>query len=212
MTRLFRTLAILSLTFAALLIGLPGAWSYFEPVCFRVPVSERRLGYVYFADGLVRFYGYQADDDIYLRSMDGFRSVAFFRRSDDAPVLRIHHAQPWQIPSHAVVVTRFASVRTTPPTAVSLYGLRTSVSLVIVVCMAYPVVALVADMFRRRRRLRAGFCRVCEYDLTGNESGYCSECGAGIVRNGLCRGCGAGPINRSNPECPACGLPIATHA
>lgn len=29
----------------------------------------------------------------------------------------------------------------------------------------------------RRRRLKAGLCVLCEYDLTGNESGTCPECG-----------------------------------
>ena len=29
----------------------------------------------------------------------------------------------------------------------------------------------------RRSRSRPGFCRVCDYDLTGNTSGRCPECG-----------------------------------
>jgi hypothetical protein len=30
---------------------------------------------------------------------------------------------------------------------------------------------------RERRKLRPGFCRVCDYDLTGNTTGRCPECG-----------------------------------
>jgi hypothetical protein len=31
-----------------------------------------------------------------------------------------------------------------------------------------------------RRRVRAGHCRCCGYDLTGNVSGVCPECGNGV--------------------------------
>ena len=33
------------------------------------------------------------------------------------------------------------------------------------------------DHLARRRRLRTGLCRSCGYDLTGNTSGVCPECG-----------------------------------
>jgi len=34
----------------------------------------------------------------------------------------------------------------------------------------------------RRRRLRLGLCITCEYDLTGNVSGVCPECGTKIEK------------------------------
>ena len=39
--------------------------------------------------------------------------------------------------------------------------------------------------WRERRRVRPGHCR-CGYDLTGNVSGRCSECGAAVVAGGRC--------------------------
>lgn len=36
----------------------------------------------------------------------------------------------------------------------------------------------------RDRRPKAGFCKVCKYDLTGNLSGTCPECGAAIEHAG----------------------------
>jgi len=34
---------------------------------------------------------------------------------------------------------------------------------------------------RDRRRPRPGFCRRCDYDLTGNTTGRCPECGLEIA-------------------------------
>ncbi len=41
----------------------------------------------------------------------------------------------------------------------------------------YPTIAFIRGPVRRRRRRRAGLCIKCGYDLTGNESGVCPECG-----------------------------------
>ena len=48
-----------------------------------------------------------------------------------------------------------------------------------------PAVAMLAGLslvtlWRTRRRIPEGHCRVCGYDLRGNASGRCSECGAGL--------------------------------
>ncbi len=42
---------------------------------------------------------------------------------------------------------------------------------------AYPTIAFIRGPLRRWRRQRRGLCAKCAYDLTGNESGVCSECG-----------------------------------
>lgn len=48
-----------------------------------------------------------------------------------------------------------------------------------VVFGAYPAVALVRNPARRRhRRMQRNQCLTCGYDLTGNVSGVCPECGA----------------------------------
>ena len=36
--------------------------------------------------------------------------------------------------------------------------------------------------YRHRNRLIPGFCSKCSYDLTGNESGICPECGTEVKR------------------------------
>jgi hypothetical protein len=54
---------------------------------------------------------------------------------------------------------------------------------VIPICLFIPI-ALIATMMVWRRSLRRpppGFCRRCDYDLRGNTSGLCPECGEPIA-------------------------------
>ena len=44
-----------------------------------------------------------------------------------------------------------------------------------------PVLWACALASRLRRRLRRGFCCVCEYNLAGNTSGICPECGTALA-------------------------------
>ena len=44
----------------------------------------------------------------------------------------------------------------------------------------YPLVALLRGPVRRWSRRQKGLCVTCAYDLTGNESGVCPECGKAV--------------------------------
>ena len=46
----------------------------------------------------------------------------------------------------------------------------------------YPFALLIRRPLRRWRRIRAGLCLKCGYNLTGNVTGLCSECGTPIFR------------------------------
>ena len=46
-----------------------------------------------------------------------------------------------------------------------------------VLLAAYPTIAFVRGPMRRWRRRRKGLCIKCGYNLTGNVSGVCPECG-----------------------------------
>lgn len=48
---------------------------------------------------------------------------------------------------------------------------------------AWAAMGLAARL-RRRRRVRSGRCAGCRYDLTGNVSGVCPECGATVSTKG----------------------------
>ena len=45
---------------------------------------------------------------------------------------------------------------------------------------AYPTIACIRGPVRRYRRRKRGLCLTCGYNLTGNVSGVCSECGTEI--------------------------------
>ena len=49
-----------------------------------------------------------------------------------------------------------------------------------VIFAAYPIIAFVRGPLRRRWHRAKGACLRCGYDLTGNVSGVCPECGADI--------------------------------
>jgi hypothetical protein len=52
---------------------------------------------------------------------------------------------------------------------------------VVLILGAYPAIALIRQPARRRRyRREHGLCVKCGYDLTGNVSGVCPECGAEV--------------------------------
>jgi len=58
-----------------------------------------------------------------------------------------------------------------------VWGLWLPLWIPFVAFIAYPTVAFLRGPARRWRRRRAGRCIRCGYDLTGNESGVCPECG-----------------------------------
>lgn len=61
-----------------------------------------------------------------------------------------------------------------------LYTARVPLWLPTILFAAYPTTAFIRGPLRRHRRRRRGQCIGCGYDLTGNESGVCPECGQQI--------------------------------
>ncbi len=59
-------------------------------------------------------------------------------------------------------------------------GIRMPFWIPVVLLGSYPALAFVRGPLRRWRRGRAGHCRKCGYNLTGNQSGICPECGSEI--------------------------------
>ncbi len=65
-----------------------------------------------------------------------------------------------------------------PPVSVTV--VRTSMWTVLLIVAAYPALAFIRGPLRRHRRRKRGLCLKCGYNLTGNTSGICPECGTKI--------------------------------
>lgn len=52
--------------------------------------------------------------------------------------------------------------------------------IIAIVLAVYPVQVLIRGPLRRWRWVRHGLCIACGYDLRGNESGVCPECGTDV--------------------------------
>ncbi|MHC5109475.1 MAG: hypothetical protein ACYTHJ_06315 [Planctomycetota bacterium] len=205
---MLRRITLLSLIMLAFTVAIIDWLGYVTPVRFSFSASEEEHGYLLFADGLVRLYSYRADEAIEPRFTPRSSRVDFHRTADDAHCLRIRHAMPSQIPAHAVLSSTFsanprlrqAAGTPVPTTKIKLSGIRTSGSLILVLMLLYPSVAVISDLWNRRR-LKVGQCSSCGYNLKGNASGLCTECGASLE----CAKCGE-PWGDVVPEsCPGCG-------
>ena len=67
-----------------------------------------------------------------------------------------------------------------PPSTVML--ISTPLWLAASLFATYPTIAFIQGPLRRWRRRRKGLCENCGYNLTGNESGICPECGTKIEK------------------------------
>ncbi len=170
---MFATLAI-----SLAILGWAGYWL---PVYGGFSVAGRDYVYVYFGEGLARLYLLRADEAIYVDSTDSFITYVVHRAADDARCQRISHARPGLIRPYALVASRMRPSEGALGTpTIHLYGVRTWIWAPIALLAVYPVMTLVLDRFasrRLKRRVQRGFCITCGYDLTGNTSGICPECG-----------------------------------
>jgi len=181
---MMRSALIALMALAAISAGMLGALSFNAPIYIGLPLTSRLLGYVYVSEGLTRFYVFQSDQDVWLSPSGDRRSMRIRRDSDDLTCQRFTHAPPNQIKHYEIYWQRSNPARIRAPDrampTVRMSGVRFQILVVVAVLIAYPIVAVVAGRrMRRRRRIRAwrGLCETCGYDLTGNTSGVCPECG-----------------------------------
>lgn len=63
--------------------------------------------------------------------------------------------------------------------AKNVHGVGVPLWMIFLAFAAYPTLAFMRGPVLRQRRRRKGLCFACGYDLTGNVSGVCPECGEG---------------------------------
>lgn len=175
-----RRVVIASLTLAALSTAVLGWTGYLSPVYVAWSVTNRLHVYFYCGDGLMRLYSFRAAEDIYLGPSPDFRRMDVHRSIDGMRCLRISHARPGVVPPYALVSQRYSPRPGAGGPTLHLAGVRTRFLPVMIVFLVYPVVAVTRRRFRYHRR-RPGHCLHCQYDLTGNTSGVCPECGREIL-------------------------------
>ena len=116
---------------------------------------------------------------IWLRAGQGGKSLSFSHRDDDCTGLVVRgtsfvHID--RIDPHYVPEVRWRSkVPTIPPTR--LTDIQVWAWMVVAAFAAYPTFAFFRGPLRRHRRRRRGLCLRCAYNLEGNVSGVCPECG-----------------------------------
>lgn len=98
-------------------------------------------------------------------------SLLFNRRIDDSKAVSEHYGEFAGFFAHRWAITFPASGRC----LVQSFG--APLWMLFVFFAAYPAVAFVRGPWRRYYRKKRGRCVRCAYDLTGNVSGRCPECG-----------------------------------
>ena len=69
------------------------------------------------------------------------------------------------------------STCTVHPGILNRLSLHTPLVIPLILFASYPTFALIRGPLRRWRRKKRGLCLKCGYNLTGNTSGVCPECG-----------------------------------
>ncbi len=179
---MFRYTLVVILSLAASLTGFCGWIGIWQSLYSDGSVGKTAF-YLHTADGLLRLYAFSGNERIYLDPSGDRRFISLRRRSDDGRLMRFQHAVPPRIPAYAGYWrdTRLTSPGTQP--VVYMYGLRVPIVLPVALLLAYPLWVTLRDRLRRMKGPQPGECKTCRYDLTGNRSGVCPECGSPVLAN-----------------------------
>ena len=108
----------------------------------------------------------------------GFRGdLIVMRFPSHGPIGKPSHE--WKVGTYGVTVWAPPRYAFGPPSTGAL-AVKVPFCLLFAVLAAYPSIAFIRGPVRRWRRQRKGLCRMCGYDLTGNASRRCPECGEAV--------------------------------
>jgi len=179
---MFRRFFIASSAVAAIALSAMGLAGIFTDVFFGFSLGGKFNGYLHSADGLLRLYMFSSEEDIYLSPTASGQLVSIHRDSDDALCARFEHASPTVISPYGFRWRDTINPRRRRITTnITMSGVRTWVYLPVAVLVTYPLSGVAIERWRTFRRPKERYCPSCDYDLTGNVSGICPECGLGIT-------------------------------
>lgn len=192
---MIRKAFIVVLTLATVLVVFVSWWSYSKPIRTEIRLTKRSLLCLHFVEGFARFTWLLCDDELSIEyepltmSPATGNGVAYLARMHIRtasgcryPVAHIAMAEAFPqigLPTHQAVHNLWPS-RTTGCPPLHRIFVRTRWWLVCTIIAAYPIVAFIRGPLRRWRRKRKGLCLKCGYDMMGNESGVCPECGTEV--------------------------------
>ena len=145
--------------------------SFAEVVRWKCHRSQRRHVCIELRDGNVFLHYMYSDYEPFLDTIDE-HEVGYQRWLGHYVVSHAESEHPWnpeEGESPTPMVTYAWSHRVGWPLAIF-----------IVVLGAYPAIAFSRGPLRRWHRRRLGRCLKCGYDLSGNVSGVCPECGTPV--------------------------------
>lgn len=181
---MIRKTIIVALTLAAIFTGALGWMGFRWGAYFDCSITSRFCCYVHSAEGLVRLYFFSADQRIYLRPSPSYTHLSVRRAVDDEVCCWLRHATPQQISPYALYWRRQLRAAPRGRSPVLMTGVRTWVGLPVALFLVYPVLAVLWERVGKLLKPRRGHCRTCGYNLTGNTSGACPECGATLAEPG----------------------------
>lgn len=180
---MIRKVIIAALVTSAIASAILGWVGYVIPVYRGWQLTGKVHSYVYFGEGLARFYWLLGDDDIYLDSPDAYVQMEVRRAADDAICIRYTHGRPGTVRPYALVSNRWNPRQGATTPTIRMFGVRTWIWPPIALFAAYPILTFARDRYSRRVRLcrkRNGQCLECGYDLTGLVEPRCPECGTKV--------------------------------
>lgn len=184
---MIRKAIIVVLTLGAVATSALNWRSYSNTIRREFRLTSKVVLFVHFSDGFSRLFWWSCEEDfvIEIRRVSSWNNenVIFPRTLSWCyyPAWALTTAE--KIRETGMSSYQFLSETIRPtsgPGNPSLYHgfIRTRTWTVFTIFAAYPAIASFRGPLRRWRRRRKGLCLKCGYDLTGNESGVCPECGS----------------------------------
>ncbi|MEK6674191.1 MAG: hypothetical protein AABZ47_00885 [Planctomycetota bacterium] len=169
------------LVLSGLITAIASGLSFARPLNGRMQLTDRAVVHVFVLEGLLRILLYTADKPIVsdvqsnvIRVKTPQGETCTNSRIAYLSDLRAARTRMRSIPFFAwrrAIASRASGGMVVHHSFVRLPGW-----VVTALFLLYPAAGAIQN-YRKRRQLRLGACSCCGYDLTGNESGRCPECG-----------------------------------